>query len=48
MEDKEFYFIYTSPGADMATEKVSWHSDVDGTFVEYAPAAKWLGKRSPR
>jgi hypothetical protein len=40
-EDKEFYFIYTSPGADMATEmRVSWHSDVDGTFVEYAPAAQ--------
>ena len=36
---KESYFVFTSPGEDMSTEmNISWHSDVEGTFVQYAPA----------
>jgi len=39
-ESREAYYVFTSPGADMATEiNISWHSDVEGTLVEYTPVS---------
>jgi len=35
----EAYYIVTNPGADMSTEiNINWHSDIEGTFVEYTLA----------
>ena len=36
----EAYQIVTNPGENMANEvNINWHSDIEGTFVEYAPKA---------
>ena len=35
-DTKEAYLIVTNPGEDMSSEiNISWHSDIEGTFVEY-------------